>query len=407
LDRRVTALIEDLQEHRISRPDGSFDPEALAERIVALHGEVGDEDSRVELIKLYDALMSTSDKGLIAEGRDPGPLREVWRRTHLSFILAESLTEGGEVDADKLARVNAREIAAGRLHPDETVRINRVDPAPAEEPGGPVEPARLRSGSIGHDDYPPAALRRGDQGSVSVEFTAAANGRVEEVKVVRSSGSADLDEATCRIIERRFRYVPARDARGEPVPQKVAQTVRWQLDEEDLPAPEPPAGKLKSFTRGLSRLFGGSGSEAPPAESAAAPEESEPAAEEPSALERAYRAIFRWEEERMRPHIDALVEEFRVRLAALDAEPGESLRSVAEGETLLVARRFEDDRESFLREAVSYLDDDVIQGLKALGVDQQFHGVIFEALNDARAKLAGRLAEARDAACAEASSRGG
>jgi TonB family protein len=405
LDRRVTALIEDLQEHRISRPDGSFDPEALAERIVALHGEVGDEESRVELIKLYDALMSTSDNGLIAEGRDPGPLREVWRRTHLSFILAESLTEGGEVDADKLARVNAREIAAGRLHPDETVRIQKVDQAPAAEPGEPVEPARLRSGSIGHDDYPPGALRRGDQGAVSVEFTAAANGRVEDVKVVRSSGSADLDEATCRIIERRFRYAPARDARGEPVPQKVAQTVRWQLDEEDGPAPEPPAGRLKSMTRGLSRLFGGGGSKAPAAEPAAAPEESEPAAEEPSALERAYRALFLWEEERMEPRIDALVEELRLRLAALEDEPDESFRPAAERETLLVARRFEEDQEAFLREAVSYLDDEIIQGLKAMGVDQQFHGVIFEALNDARGKLAGRLSEARDAACAKASPR--
>ena len=398
MDRRVTTLIEDMQAGRISRPDGSFDPEALADRIVALHAEVEDEESRVELIALYNALMSTGEKGLIAEGRDPAPLREVWRRTYFSFLLAESLTDG-EVEAEKLARINAREIAAGRLHPDDSVQIRRVDPSPPAEPPPAAQPARLRSGGISQDDYPSGALRRGEEGGVTVGFVAGADGRVKDIRVTASSGSAELDEATCRLIERRFRYAPALDSEGEPVPQRVVQTVTWQLDEADRPAPEPKPGALKSIARGVSRLFG-KGAASPPPPSV--PDEPPPASasDSPSALERAYRAIFLWEEERMGPRIEGLAEEFRARLAALEPEPGESFRAAAERETLTIARPFEANVEEFLREAVSYLDDDVIRGREALGVAEQFHKVIFEAIDEARADLARRMADIREAACA-------
>ena len=36
-------------------------------------------------------------------------------------------------------------------------------------------------------------------------------------EVVKSSGSAELDGTTCRLIERRFRYRPARDAQGRAI----------------------------------------------------------------------------------------------------------------------------------------------------------------------------------------------
>lgn len=309
LDNRVTALIEDMQSGRLSNPDGSLDCDALNDRIKALHGEVDDEESRVELIALHDALMRTSDARLVEQGRDPGPLREEWRRTHLSFLLAESLTDG-EVDGAKLARVNAREVAAGRLRPEEAVHIRRVDPEP----------------------YPP---------------------------------------------------------RTEP-------------------------GLMKKMGRSFSRLFGASGPAAPAADPPAPerdvpvePPPLQPAGDTASEIERAYRAILLWEEERMRPRLDALAADFRARLQRLELRPGEDFQAAAERETLETERGFEENEPSFVAEAVSYLDDDVLEGLKALGVDSQFGSVIWQAVDEARADLARRLGEAREAAYGESGAGAG
>lgn len=402
LDSRVTQLIDDMQSGGFSHADGSLDSQALADRITALHGEVEDEESRVELIRLHDALMSTSERRILDQGGDPEPLRREWRRAHLSFILVESLT-GGEVDQAKLARVNAREVAAGRLDPDEAVQIRKVDPAPGADAGAPVQPARLKSGSIGLDDYPAKALRLEEEGSVSVEFLAAANGRVEDVRVTSSSGSPTLDEATCRLIERRFRYEPARDASGQPVPQRVAQTVRWELQDDGPAEPEAAAGMIKSLGRGLSRLFGGKAEPAPPAPPSPPPPPPAPADAAPpeqSELERAYRAIILWDDERMRPRLDAIVEEFRANIEALEPREGETFRQAAEAETLLIGRWFHDNEEEFLREAVSYLDDDILGGLEELGLGGQFGQVIQDSIEESAAELAHRMAEIRDQALA-------
>ena len=96
--------------------------------------------------------------------------------------------------------------------------------------GGGAVRARRVSGSIsGATDYPPAARRAGIEGSVGVRFTVETNGSVSDCKVTRSSGHAELDAATCRLIERRFRYEPARDAGGRPVPEAVSRTFDWLL----------------------------------------------------------------------------------------------------------------------------------------------------------------------------------
>ncbi|HEX8640292.1 MAG TPA: TonB family protein [Allosphingosinicella sp.] len=85
-------------------------------------------------------------------------------------------------------------------------------------------------GSIsGATDYPRSALRAGIEGSVSVRFVVGTDGRVGGCRVTRSSGHAELDAITCRLIEARFRYRPARDADGTPVPETVARTFDWLL----------------------------------------------------------------------------------------------------------------------------------------------------------------------------------
>jgi protein TonB len=100
-------------------------------------------------------------------------------------------------------------------------------PAPALAPPTPATP-KGRGNSISEDDYPDAARRAEEQGVTRVSYTIDPTGKVSACSVTQSSGSPRLDEATCKIIMRRFRFNPAtRD--GQPVSDTKTQPVRWQL----------------------------------------------------------------------------------------------------------------------------------------------------------------------------------
>lgn len=94
--------------------------------------------------------------------------------------------------------------------------------------GRPVVAPRLTGGRIVPRDYPRAA--NGDQGTVIAHVAVAADGRVTGCRVARSSGNAVLDATTCRLIRERFRFNPARNARGEPVAGEFGWQQRWWRD---------------------------------------------------------------------------------------------------------------------------------------------------------------------------------
>lgn len=82
------------------------------------------------------------------------------------------------------------------------------------------------------DDYPQAALRRNEQGVVAFTLSIDRRGRVGQCIIASSSGSATLDQATCDILQRRARFVPARDANGSAVADLTSGRIRWQLPDE-------------------------------------------------------------------------------------------------------------------------------------------------------------------------------
>lgn len=95
--------------------------------------------------------------------------------------------------------------------------------------GGGARPAERIAGALANRDYPRAALRARAQGSVAVRYTVRPDGRVGDCRIMRSSGHADLDDTTCRLIERRFRYRPALDRSGRPVSATEYKTYDWYL----------------------------------------------------------------------------------------------------------------------------------------------------------------------------------
>ncbi|MEW4449156.1 energy transducer TonB [Qipengyuania sp. JC766] len=96
------------------------------------------------------------------------------------------------------------------------------------------------------DDYPASALRQLQEGPVGVSMQIDSLGRVEQCEIRSSSGYAQLDDWTCRILTRRATFDPATDDNGNPQAGSYATVVRWVLPpdilEEEDEEGEPTCG---------------------------------------------------------------------------------------------------------------------------------------------------------------------
>ncbi|MES2493466.1 MAG: energy transducer TonB [Pseudomonadota bacterium] len=95
----------------------------------------------------------------------------------------------------------------------------------AGDGAGLAKPAERIAGALSDRDYPREAGGRG--GTVAISFQVAADGSVDRCAVIASSGTALLDELTCRLVIGRFRYRPARGAGGQPVASTLRTTFTW------------------------------------------------------------------------------------------------------------------------------------------------------------------------------------
>jgi len=104
-------------------------------------------------------------------------------------------------------------------------------PAPPAAPKGPSSPAQPRGnpGSWATDaDYPQKALREERSGTTGFRVTVGTDGRVVDCTITSSSGSPDLDDATCKNVTRRARFKPALED-GQPVQSTYTNRIRWVI----------------------------------------------------------------------------------------------------------------------------------------------------------------------------------
>lgn len=94
-------------------------------------------------------------------------------------------------------------------------------------------PPRLIKGRLKASDYPRGLAEVGISGLVSVRYLVDESGRVARCAVTRSSGSAVLDDTTCRLIQQRFRFEPSRDARGNAVAATIVEDHEWVARYDD------------------------------------------------------------------------------------------------------------------------------------------------------------------------------
>ena len=112
----------------------------------------------------------------------------------------------------------------------------RAYPSPPVPPTSPTRPAKRArplaepASLVTNRDYPRAALRANVQGSVVYTLDVDPDGRVAGCRVTRPSGSAELDAATCQIMQSRARFEPARDAQGKPVADRYTSRIAWRIN---------------------------------------------------------------------------------------------------------------------------------------------------------------------------------
>jgi len=83
------------------------------------------------------------------------------------------------------------------------------------------------SGELQPKDFPKSGAGERDGRFIIVWYTVGTDGRARNCRVTQSSGSAEADAITCRLIEKRFRYRSALDAQGNPVASETGWKQWW------------------------------------------------------------------------------------------------------------------------------------------------------------------------------------
>lgn len=93
--------------------------------------------------------------------------------------------------------------------------------------GGIATGPRQIRGKLSFEDLPRGLLAPGSEARVGVRYVVEVDGRVSQCRADEPSGVPGLDALACRLIEERFRFRPARNHAGRPVPATVVEAHSW------------------------------------------------------------------------------------------------------------------------------------------------------------------------------------
>ncbi len=113
------------------------------------------------------------------------------------------------------------------------VDIEPIDFGPPSLPFDPIAAAPLGNpgGWIRDSDYLTSWINRDYSGVAAFSLEIDARGKVSDCSITRSTGHAALDEATCRLLQRRAQFEPAKDGNGNAVAGMFSSSVNWKIPE--------------------------------------------------------------------------------------------------------------------------------------------------------------------------------
>lgn len=94
-----------------------------------------------------------------------------------------------------------------------------------------ASPQGDRSRWVTQSDYRSRWIREEMTGTATFRLGIGVNGGVDSCSITKSSGHAQLDDATCALVTRRAKFNPARNTKGKPSTGSYTGTVLWQLPE--------------------------------------------------------------------------------------------------------------------------------------------------------------------------------
>jgi len=131
-----------------------------------------------------------------------------------AYLLATAAT--GEQPA---SAISGPEVSAEMLDRVARSRPATIEAMPMGNPANWVSP----------DDYPLLAWLNLESGVTAYDLGIDSKGIPIKCDISASSGNNELDGATCALLMERARFVPSKDARGNPAASVFAGTVRWNI----------------------------------------------------------------------------------------------------------------------------------------------------------------------------------
>lgn len=92
----------------------------------------------------------------------------------------------------------------------------------------PTPPVAITSHAVSQADYPPEALKLGEQGATSLSYVVLEDGSVGDIQVLKSSGFSRLDQGAETMVKSRWRFKPAM-RNGRPVREALTAEIVFAL----------------------------------------------------------------------------------------------------------------------------------------------------------------------------------
>ena len=118
-------------------------------------------------------------------------------------------------------------LTALRTCQDDLYRSSGIEAAAMRRIAVDAEPVGNEDEWVTPDDLPPAYQNMAQTRLAIMRFDINTSGRVESCRILLSTGAAPLDAQSCRVMQARARYRPARDGAGQAVATVRTKHIDW------------------------------------------------------------------------------------------------------------------------------------------------------------------------------------
>ncbi|MBN2032899.1 MAG: energy transducer TonB [Deltaproteobacteria bacterium] len=177
-------------------------PESPVEKLKELKNDTVPQNKEILPKKKWP--QKAQEQKVVPEIREAA---EVFKAKHMVDETAETVTA-----VDTLPPIQAK--VEKPMTWGTSKNLSPLPRSAAQPPPGPSKHAVPLYLKNPPPEYPPAARRRGYEGTVMLDVFVDAEGRVQEIRLIKSSGYAILDRAAIRAVKG-WLFEPAREGEGE------------------------------------------------------------------------------------------------------------------------------------------------------------------------------------------------